>query len=472
MGGCRRPACTLNTRMPARVSVAEPEDALDAAADAALVRGSSLLAAGKKSQQKRYQRMALEAEEAAEPEALPAGDDKGAVSIVHITLKFFASFIFFLAILFTGVKWMFGGATAVDTQGYGRGAVTATASLFQRQQPWPPMASSSPPPPPPLPLLSSPPLPRSPLPSPPPLPSPQPPVPSPLPPISPPLPSPLPPLLPPPPSPHPEPGGAWYNLRSAGCAALLEDKSSKFHKLWGRDAWRLRWDTSNAMDTCWGYDADFFENALEPSQCDANWLEGASGGQFDRPPFDASRSAPALLGFDGTIWDYCSEVARSGEWGGGDWNQELARRCISANMNILRIMFSCSDCVGARAGWNMCRNLQWVLCAVRGLLPGQAGAQAQGAAGSDGHSIRFAKPPRDLDTRDFDDPGRPNIDGAAWWNEPHDQHYAVTDVFFGEVCVLSTICSNSWQLFSVGRGESFVCDFEEANWRRLAAALR
>ena len=113
----------------------------------------------------------------------------------------------------------------------------------------------------------------------------------------------------------------------------------------------------------------------------------------------------------------------------------------------------------------MCRNLQWVLCAVRGLLPGQGGPSGTRA-------IRFAKAPKDLDTRDFDDPGRPNIDGAQWWNEPHSEHYSVTDVFFGEVVLLSTLCRNSWQLFSVARGEPFVCDFSEARWRSLAAALQ
>ena len=56
--------------------------------------------------------------------------------------------------------------------------------------------------------------------------------------------------------------------------------------------------------------------------------------------------------------------------------------------------------------------------------------------------------------------------------EPHWQHYAVSDVFYGEVCVLSSICRNAWQLFSVGRGEPFVCDFDEAGYRELAAALQ
>ena len=69
------------------------------------------------------------------------------------------------------------------------------------------------------------------------------------------------------------------------------------------------------------------------------------------------------------------------------------------------------------------------------------------------------------------DPAR--IGGAdGWWFEPHHSHYAVSDVYFGEICVISSICRNSWQLFSVARGEAFHCDFDEAGYHAVAAALR
>lgn len=237
---------------------------------------------------------------------------------------------------------------------------------------------------------------------------------------------------------------------------MVGDPSHKFHRLWGKVAWINR---DPGDEACWSYDANFFENALKPEQCDVNWLEGAFGGEWDRPPYT---DADALLGFDGKIWDYCSEVAGQGWWGGGDWNQELARRCVEANLNILRIMFSCAECIGSRAGWNMCRNLQWVVCAVRGLLPGQGS----------GAGIRFAKPPKELDTRAMDDPGLIEDPGDGWWSEPHWEHYAVSDVFYGEVCVLTSICKNAWKLFSVNRGEVFNCDFDEAGYGELVAALQ
>ena len=45
-------------------------------------------------------------------------------------------------------------------------------------------------------------------------------------------------------------------------------------------------------------------------------------------------------------------------------------------------------------------------------------------------------------------------------------------IFYGEVCVLSALCKNAWQLFSVERGEDFLCEYHEDGFRNLVAALR
>ena len=251
----------------------------------------------------------------------------------------------------------------------------------------------------------------------------------------------------------------WWELRTPTCKAMVHDKSHKFHKLWGFQGWVNR---NPGDDACWSYDPHFFENALKPEQCEANWLEGAMGGRWDRPRFTSMESAmggqaPALLGFDDTIWDYCSQLHPQSGMADNDWNREVARRCVAANQNILRIVFSNPQAVGRRRGWDMCTNFQWVLCAVRGLLPGQGS----------GNKIHFAKAPRQLDTRDMEDPGRT----GGWWLEPHWQHYAVSDVFFAEVCLLSMLCRNSWQLFTVWRGQMFECDFDEAGYAQLTRAL-
>ena len=47
--------------------------------------------------------------------------------------------------------------------------------------------------------------------------------------------------------------------------------------------------------------------------------------------------------------------------------------------------------------------------------------------------------------------------------------YSSTDIFFGEVCLLSEICRNSDELFRLEAGEEFTCDAEPS---RLLGAFR
>lgn len=81
--------------------------------------------------------------------------------------------------------------------------------------------------------------------------------------------------------------------------------------------------------------------------------------------------------------------------------------------------------------------------------------------------MHFAHAPRDLDVRDLDNPNRLQ----SWWAEPHESHYAVSDVYFAEVIILSMICTNKWRLFAVRRGENFECEWSEAGFHELALAL-
>jgi hypothetical protein len=209
---------------------------------------------------------------------------------------------------------------------------------------------------------------------------------------------------------------------------------------------------------CWDQQrAEYFDSLLTTEQCEVNWLEGAMGGEHDRPQFNAPE-APALFGFDNTIWDYCTQVSPQASMENDDWNKELARRCVAANLNILRILVFCPNCFGSRVGWNLCRNLEFVVCSARGLLPGQGASR----------SIKFALAPQGLDIRDMENPGRLR---GQWWQEPHAVHYAVSDVYFAEVCILSELCRNSEEIFHVGRGERFVCDFQEGRYRALVQAL-
>lgn len=100
---------------------------------------------------------------------------------------------------------------------------------------------------------------------------------------------------------------------------------------------------------------------------------------------------------------------------------------------------------------------QWILCAVRGLLPKQRGRQ-----------LHFASAPRDLDFAGYRDP---SLTGS-WWMEPHDWHFAVSDVYFVEIAILTTICRNADRIFEVGVGDVMTCDLDMAAYWRLADALR
>ena len=157
-----------------------------------------------------------------------------------------------------------------------------------------------------------------------------------------------------------------FSLTSKKCHALMSEPTSKFWTLWGSKAWEK---LPNGEKGCWtaqGGADFFFDDVLGGDQCDANWYEGAKGnlGRPEmRPPFTAE--APALLGFDESIYAFCSTlVGQPPNFikadGGLDFNAELAQRCVDANINILRIISS------TRKPWTMCQNLRWVLCALTG----------------------------------------------------------------------------------------------------------
>ena len=136
----------------------------------------------------------------------------------------------------------------------------------------------------------------------------------------------------------------------------VEDPFSKFMRMWAAKGWDVR---TLGEGGCWQDlgGARFFVETLEGRRCDRNWMSGAWGsGEYDHPVFPSP--APALLGFDSTIWEYCSEQV------GSDTNdfsqQELAKRCVWSNNNILRM-------VQSEWQWNMCQNLVWQLCAANGM---------------------------------------------------------------------------------------------------------
>ena len=93
----------------------------------------------------------------------------------------------------------------------------------------------------------------------------------------------------------------------------------------------------------------------------------------------------------------------------------------------------------------MCVNLMWQTCAIKGLLHGQGG----------GRQMRFSIAPAALDTALFRNPPKGCVNGDCG------NGYAVSDVYYAEVCVMSHSCRNREALFRLRVGELFVCDFDE-----------
>ena len=218
---------------------------------------------------------------------------------------------------------------------------------------------------------------------------------------------------------------------------MLGDRNGKMWSMFAEGGWSRRAPGGAA---CFGrgwppFDLD---GALRGDGCDRNWLEGTHPRPVYRQP------APALLGFDETIYAFCSAETRLEEgpyWGD---NNALAVRCVGASENVLRVM----------GGWNMCVNLHWQTCAAKGLLHGQRDS-----------SMRFSIAPKELDIDLFDNPPNGCVNGGC------DRTYSISDVYYAEVCLLSHICRNRRELFELEYGELFRCDLDDGAYLELKQLL-
>jgi hypothetical protein len=217
---------------------------------------------------------------------------------------------------------------------------------------------------------------------------------------------------------------------------------------------------------------DFFRDAERGKFCSSNWYEGHGGalGKVGQPPTYA-HPAPALMGSDGGIHAFCvaqlleEERARyakglDGVLKGG----VVAKACVVASSNILNM-------VGRRVPYNLCRNLEWQMCAVKGRLPSQ-NVEA---------GIIFADAPASLEVRPWAEDGTATAGGncSALAHSRHPKKelhvnrsgYSVSDVFYLEVCIFQEVCSNGADLFRLGVGESFHCKFSHRGFQQLRDLL-
>lgn len=149
---------------------------------------------------------------------------------------------------------------------------------------------------------------------------------------------------------------------------MLRDETHIFRSMWASRPFMKR---AKGRPNCWDIRRDstwarqpssaYFEETLRGAHCNTNWYTGNEGelGQVGRFPQFTSNVAPALLGFDETIDSFCNSANKPSNryWG-------HAGMCINANLNILSLY-------GDAVPYNICRNLEWQVCAAKGLLPGQ-----------------------------------------------------------------------------------------------------
>ena len=129
--------------------------------------------------------------------------------------------------------------------------------------------------------------------------------------------------------------------------------------------------------------------------------------------------------------------------------------CMQASRNILNLFGN--NVHNTVAGYNSCRNLEWQVCAAKGMLPGQQSP-----------TIIFATAPRALavdGARPLGKCGGYHPRGCGYWA------YANDDIFFLEACIYAKICANAEELFRLRPAQRFTCQVTEAGFRELQELL-
>jgi len=195
--------------------------------------------------------------------------------------------------------------------------------------------------------------------------------------------------------------------------------------------------------------------------------------------------APAVLGLDPAILEYCKSIAGDdvdaplpsddfwkhndsspralpcpesiGCKDGGSVSlleSNLLDACTRANRNILRV----SALHQKKQSWDMCQNTEWVICAARGELPNQGG------------TIHFAVPPSRIDPAE-QDAFRAYRSNILRWSA----HYEIDTISWTfyevELCILTLLCDNHEQMWALERGQPFKCKVGADGKKRLREAF-
>ena len=223
--------------------------------------------------------------------------------------------------------------------------------------------------------------------------------------------------------------------------------------MWGREARRQQKSNDPACfhvrrdDWSEGQDPHvYFDEVEAGANCrSTDWYAGSS--EDDNRGDIRDDEAFALLGFDRQIEEYCFDLA-------GDRD---SAECDRANAHILQLL-------GGPVRWNICRNVEWQICAAKGLLSRKQSTR----------HIRFAFQPNDLFLGGSDESLTFGVCGGVHpenCDSDDEPGFGNDDVFFLEVCIYNQVCLNGAELFRLDDHEEFVCDFSPGRWHALRDLL-
>lgn len=250
---------------------------------------------------------------------------------------------------------------------------------------------------------------------------------------------------------------------------MLQDPAHLFRRMWAAEGWASMVGPG-ASPACWSVQRDgqqaqspsqYFDDVLSGQWCSSNWYAGTAdsgalgqrgdsedfaGFELFAEMFAGFELYPALLGYDEAIDEMCKQGLGGAGYGGGH-----AQACVHSGLNILSLF---SD----EVPYNTCRNFEWQVCAARGELPGQRAP-----------SLVFGTAPGTLD------PHGGRLGTCSGWL-PENMHgrpygYANDDIFFLESCLYSQVCTNGDEMFALGVGEHWTCQFSEGAFRELQHLL-
>lgn len=221
----------------------------------------------------------------------------------------------------------------------------------------------------------------------------------------------------------PPPNGTTLGVGT--CASMLANRSHVFRSFWGAPWLRM-------YPLCMPLKPMLMEAWVAEMEagltCGRNWFAGSPAGCADQSVLPAfTRPAPAAIGFDDPLAERCADKLKpAAPAGRGDHK----RVCIERNYNVLSLF---SDA----PSYDVCRNLEWLVCAAKGALPGQQG-----------EGIIADPPPQSVGLDVLWKQSM--LRGAAG-------RYSPSAIYPLEVCALSALCSNREELFQLRAEEQFRC---------------